>query len=149
MRLFIFTRFGVLLWELAVTSASGERPQRGQMRDVRYAPPLVLRRTATHVAGNPAAEVSLITGICRPCCLARHLHQDCPNEDNVHPQPLRLGQPSPLAKLMISCLVVANGQLTTECVNNSCRIEGCQTGCQFGCQIGFTSSFLHLNHLQC
>jgi len=27
--------FGVLLWELAVTSATGERPQRGQMRDVR------------------------------------------------------------------------------------------------------------------
>lgn len=38
-------RFGVLLWELAVTSHTGERPQRGQLRDVRYAAASKSRRS--------------------------------------------------------------------------------------------------------
>lgn len=34
-----YCRFGVLLWELAVSSHTGERPQRGQLRDVRSGTP--------------------------------------------------------------------------------------------------------------
>ncbi len=59
MRLFIFTRFGVLLWELAVTSATGERPQRGQMRDVRCTPPTRFCRLDNCASARPAAEISL------------------------------------------------------------------------------------------